>query len=154
MQPSPAQSNVLPQKTRPRSQGASLPVGPPVSHLLGPAGFCTQQSLQHLDLDGFSWRPSEDDMSSFRTAQDRFSLDHCPVIGKGRNGTKEAWRPLRAMLDEEKGVVQRKWEKKSGLEGLRRKESLLNCSVSCKVPFSGRYYYYYHHNGHYHHRYR
>lgn len=80
----------FPKRLDPALKGLPCLWVPPVPHLLGPAGFCTQQSLQHLDLDGFSWGPSADDMSSFRTAQDHFSLDHCPVIGKGRNGTKEA----------------------------------------------------------------
>lgn len=79
--------------------------------------------------------------------------NHCPVIGEERNETKEATKSSEGNA-EDKVVEQRKWEEEAGLEGLQRKSSLLNCSVSCKVPFSGSYYYYYHHNGHYHHHYR
>lgn len=51
-QPSPAQSNIFPQRTRPCSLGAPLPVGTPVPHLLGAAGF-----VQHPDIPGSSRWP-------------------------------------------------------------------------------------------------
>lgn len=87
-QPSPAQRNIFPQRTRLCSLGASLSVGTPVPHLLRAAGF-----MQHPDLTGSSrWPSVMRDFSEGRAQHPRSIslLYHCLVICKGRNGTEEA----------------------------------------------------------------
>lgn len=112
-QPSPAQSNAFPPKDQTLFSRAFLACGCPSVSPPWACWFCAQQSLQRPDLCGFSWWPSGEDEVSFRTAHRTLLsisiLDHCLVIGKGRNGTKEATESS-GVNAEDQVVEQRQWE--------------------------------------------
>lgn len=115
-----SQSNVLPQKTRPGSlraaQGSPSPSPPWACWVLCPAISATPSPLWVLMV------ALADDVVSFRTMQRALLsislIDRCHVIGKGRNGTKEATESLGEMCAEDKVVAQRRGQQRTSLEDL------------------------------------